>query len=248
MEAVQNLIKTNNMQFDRITKECDKHGQQEGLVRRGFDWACPKCHEDEVRRVEHEKWLAVRNETLMKIATIPMRNVGKKFLATTTEQKNMRQVMLNFRNFVLEEPRWAALILVGTTGTGKTLVASEFAERWVQTLSKSARYITANGMVKEVQAAYSTEGKTEEGEILRFVQYDLLIIDEIDAKADRENANLLLTEIINRRYNENKPVVVISNQSFDSLAQYVGDRVHSRLHENAFVCSFDWPDFRRATQ
>jgi DNA replication protein DnaC len=199
-----------------------------------------------VARAEREKWLAERNQTLMKIATIPARNVGQRFTATTPEQKTMRMTMRNFRDFVVAEPRWAALILVGTTGTGKTLAASEFAESWVKNLSKSARYITANGMVKEIQASYGVEGKSEESEIMRFVQYDLLILDEIDAKSDKPNADLLLTEVINRRYNENKPVIVISNQSFENLAPHVGDRVYSRLHENAFVAAFTWADFRKA--
>jgi DNA replication protein DnaC len=57
---------------------------------------------------------------------------------------------------------------------------------------------------------------------------------------------LLLTEIINRRYNAEKPVVVITNQAFDTLARFVGDRVADRLHENAYVCAFSWPSFRRA--
>ncbi|HBI70007.1 MAG TPA: hypothetical protein DDZ22_13650, partial [Massilia sp.] len=76
-------------------------------------------------------------------------------------------------------------------------------------------------------------------------QYDVLILDEIDAIRNTDNANLLLTEIINRRYNEAKPVIVISNQPFDNLARYTGERVHSRLYENAFVCDFSWADFRR---
>lgn len=249
MESIQGLVEGIASKFEKVVKDCPEHGQQEALVRKdGGEWVCPKCHEAAVAKAEREKWLVERNATLMKIATIPARNIGQRFNATTPEQRLMRTMVRNFRDFVLAEPRWAALILVGITGTGKTLVASEFAESWVSKLSKSARYITANGMVKEIQASYGQEGKSEEGEILRFVQYDLLILDEIDAKSDKENANLLLTEVINRRYNENKPVIVITNQAFENLAPHVGDRVYSRLHENAFIAAFTWPDFRKATR
>jgi DNA replication protein DnaC len=151
----------------------------------------------------------------------------------------------HFRDLIANGPKWVVLVLFGGVGTGKTLVASELAESLINGLSMSVRYCTAKQMIAEIQAAYSSEGKTEEGEILRFVQYNLLILDEIDAKPDRENANLLLTEVINRRYNAEAPVVVITNQPFDGLARFVGDRVDDRLHENAFVCSFDWPSFRR---
>jgi DNA replication protein DnaC len=100
-------------------------------------------------------------------------------------------------------------------------------------------------MISEVQASYSSETKSKEGEILRFLQYDVLILDEIDAKPDREDSNLILTEVINRRYNEQKPVIAISNQPLADLAKFVGDRVHSRLHENAFICAFTWADSRK---
>jgi DNA replication protein DnaC len=248
MESIQGLVESIASRFEKVTQDCERHGAQEALVRRdGGAWACPKCHEERVAAEERAKWMADRNATLLKIATIPAKYLGQRFIASTPEQKAMRATMRAFREFVLAEdgPRWASLILTGITGTGKTLAVSEFAESWVRKLSKSCRYITANGMIKEIQASYGAEGKSEEGEILRFVQYDLLILDEIDAKADKENANLLLTEVINRRYNENKPVIVISNQAFELLGQFVGDRVHSRLHENAFIVACTWPDFRR---
>jgi DNA replication protein DnaC len=142
--------------------------------------------------------------------------------------------------------RWTVLALVGGVGTGKTLLACELAVALIDKLGLSVRYATAQAIVSEVQATYGAEGKSEETEIARFAQYDVLIIDEIDAKRSSENANLLLTEIINRRYNAEKPVVVITNQAFDTLARFVGDRVADRLHENAYVCAFSWPSFRRA--
>jgi DNA replication protein DnaC len=130
---------------------------------------------------------------------------------------------------------------------GQRFTATTDEQALIAKASRSVRYITAKGMIGEIQASYGREGKSEEGEIMRFAQYDVLILDEIDALPTKENASLLLTEIINRRYNENKPVIAISNQPFDNLAKFVGERVHSRLYENAFVCDFRWGDFRRAS-
>lgn len=224
--------------------ECPTHGASETLIRRGSAWFCRTCHEASVAHAERERWLVERAAALIKIATVPPKYAGRRWPASTPEMREVRSQVRNFRDFVLAEPRWAVLAMTGKTGTGKTWLASEIAEAWVSRLSKSVRYITCKGMISEIQSSYGREGASEEGEILKFVQYDLLILDEIDAKPDKENANLLLTEIINRRYNENKPVVVITNQPIDKLAQFVGDRVNSRLHENAFFCNFDWSDFR----
>jgi DNA replication protein DnaC len=228
------------------TGSCAVHGDADALVLAGREWACPQCLELSMKSSTRALWLAERTASLIPNAMIPARYVDKRFVAETPKQKIVKQTVASFRDFILSEKKWAALIMVGVTGTGKTLLACEIAQALVLKASLSARYITAQGMVSEIQATYGRDGKSEEGEIMRFAQYDVLILDEIDAVRPKDNTALLLTEIINRRYNDNKPVIVISNQPFENLAKFVGDRVFSRLHENAFICAFEWQDYRRA--
>lgn len=234
--------------LEPIEGECEEHGKSTVHLPKFLknrSWFCHECSARKVREEEQKRWLADRAETLHRIANVPAKYRGKRFEATTPEQRAVRGSVRTFRDLIAARLQWAVLVLMGGVGTGKTLLASELAESLINGLSMSVRYCTAKQMISEIQAAYGSEGKSEEGEIIRFVQYGLLILDEIDAKPDRENANILLTEIINRRYNEEKPVVVITNQPFNGLAKFIGDRVDDRLHENAIVCSFDWPSFRR---
>lgn len=245
-EIAANMFGTSFEDFDG---ECQEHGKSTVTLPRRLPnakWFCPACAEASRKREARDRWLTERAETLHRIACIPSKYRGQRFIAATPAQKSVRGQVKAFRDAIADGPKWAALVLMGGVGTGKTLMASELAESAINGLSMSVRYCTTKQMIAEIQAAYSTDGMTEEGEVLRFTQYGLLILDEIDAKPDRENANMLLTEVINRRYNEEKPVVVITNQPFDNLAKFVGDRVDDRLHENAFVCSFDWPSFRRS--
>jgi len=228
--------------------ECTTHGASKALVRTGSPWHCPTCFEVKLKADTERIANYDRAAWLMKVATLPDRYIDQRFTATTDDQRAVLLSAKLFRDFILKERAWAALIMTGITGTGKTLLACQLAQTLMTKASRSVRYITAQGMISEVQASYRTDGKTEEGEILRFAQYDVLILDEIDAIRATENANLLLTEIINRRYNENKPVIAISNQPLAHLAKYVGERVHSRLHENAFTCDFNWGDFRKGAQ
>lgn len=246
-QNVGNMFPGLSVRLNMTEGTCDEHGPATVLVRAGLDWHCPQCLEKRMAGEAHETWKAERNASLMENATIPRKYLGQRFLASTPEQKVVRGTVRTFRDFILREPTWAALLMIGQTGTGKTLLACEFAQSLIANSSRSVRYITAKGMISEIQASYGREGKSEEGEMLRFAQYDVLILDEIDAIPSRENSSLLLTEIINRRYNENKPVIVISNQPFDNLERFIGSRVHSRLHENSFSCSFGWDDFRRTT-
>ncbi len=233
----------------QIVGTCEKHGESTTLLhaRSGAsEWFCSTCAEEDRKRQDHEAWVKSRAETLHRIATIPPKYLGKRFEAKTPAQKQVRVTVKAFRDLIAGQQTWAVLTLMGTNGTGKTLLACELAQSLIDNLSMSVRYCTANQMIAEIQSTYGAAGKTEECEILKFAQYDVLILDEIDAKRQSENAMLLLTEIINRRYNTERPVIVITNQPMEKLAQYVGDRVFSRLHENAFVCAFEWADYRMA--
>jgi DNA replication protein DnaC len=246
MEHTESLIPTFGARMGMLSGSCEQHGPAEVLVRAGSAWHCPRCLDAELAADFARRAAADRAITLMTAATIPAKYVDQQFVASTPEQKAVRRQARMFRDFILREPAWATLIMIGITGTGKTLLACEIAQSLIKNAARSIRYITANGMISEIQASYGREGKSEEGEILRFLQYEVLILDEIDAIRSSGNASLLLTEIVNRRYNENKPVIAISNQPLADLAKFVGDRVHSRLHENAFVCAFTWADARKA--
>lgn len=247
MRKASGLIADLAGKLQLVDGNCDEHGPASVLVRREkASWHCPACLERTI--ADERRGLVLREHTaaLMASAAIPARYVGQRFVASTADQKAVRVQVKAFRDFIVEQPRWAALVLAGECGTGKTLLACEFVESMVKNLGMSARYLTAKGMISEIQATYGREGRSEETEIARLASYDVLVIDEIDAKPDTANANLLLNEIVNRRYSDGKPVVVITNQKFSDLGQYVGDRVYSRLHENSFVCAHTWADARRA--
>jgi DNA replication protein DnaC len=248
MELAKDLMGNILKGAEPVTGTCEKHGESTlmlPLFLKNRNWVCRTCNEEKAKADSEARWRAERTETLHRIAGIPYKYKGCRFEATTGAHKQVRSTVRAFRDAIASNRTWAVLVLFGGVGTGKTLLASELAQSLIDNLDMSVRYCTAKQMIAEIQSSYGQEGKSEEGEVLRFVQFDLLIIDEIDAKRDTDAANLLLTEIINRRYNEEKPVVVITNQPFDNLAKFVGDRVDDRLHENAYVCSFDWPSYRR---
>lgn len=246
MESMIDVVQTKFGRLEKITGSCETHGESEIFYLPGkHGWYCPQCLE--IRNAEESRANHARERLkhLYSISDIPRKYQGQRFVATTPEQKRVRGTVKAFRDLIVKRDGWATLVLMGTVGTGKTLLACEFAESLIANFDMSIRYLTAKGMISEIQSAYGMEGKSEEGQIQRLVDYEVVVIDEIDAMPSRENAALLMTEVINRRYNAERPVVVITNQPFDDLAKFVGDRVHSRLHENSFVCAFDWPDFRR---
>lgn len=245
LQKAEGLLVALSASLQRLDGSCGEHGAATVLARADRGWYCPTCLEAHKRDESIRRWAQERAPTLHGIASIPARYRGQEFKATSPAQKQVRAMAAAFRDFVVAEPRWACLLLIGEIGTGKTQLACELGEAFINRLLRSVRYVTAKGMVSEIQAAYSTDGKTEESEIDRFVRYDLLILDEIDLVPAKENALGLLMEVINRRYGSHRPMIVVTNQQLADLGRFVGERVVDRFHENGFPCAFDWPSFRR---
>lgn len=235
-----------------FTGTCELHGESTVEIfkaQKVKEWFCTECHQAQIRREDDERRRKERTEAIYRGACLPEKYMGQTFPVSTPAQRAVRAQAKAFMDCLKKDRLWTTLLMAGETGTGKTLLATEMAEAMMTKQLLTVRYCTSSQMIAEIQESYSSEGKkigkTQAGEILRFVSYDVLILDEIDAKPSYENANVLLTEVINQRYNALRPVIAITNQPLDTLHKFVGDRVDSRLHENAFICAFTWPDFRK---
>jgi len=243
-QHVGSLIEGLGARLQYVDGSCGEHGASKVLARSGAGWYCPHCLDQQKRPDFDAIWAKDRREHVAKAADIPARYRGQSFKGLTDEHKAIRAIAARFRDAITPAPRWAVLLMVGEVGTGKTLLACELTEAYIAKTGRSARYITARGMISEIQSSYGREGKAEETEIARFARYDLLVLDEIDAVSDKDNAKLLLTEVVNRRYSNNKPMIAITNQKLDTLKDFVGDRVHDRLRDNAYPCNFPWESQR----
>lgn len=243
--AMVDLVGPLSAQVAPMDGACAEHGPARVLTRNGRAWQCPRCLDATLRAEFGAIAAGERQVHLAKIANLPAKHRGQKFRVRSEAQKAVSAMVVQFRDTIVSRPGWAALIMVGENGTGKSLMATQLGESVIARYGKSVRYTTAASMIGEIQSCYGREGRSAEAAMLELVQYDLLIIDEIDLIRDKDDTKILLTEVISKRYNAERPVVAISNQTLDTLGRFIGDRIVSRLHENSFICSFDWEDFRR---
>jgi len=123
LQPVGSLVAGFGARLAMVSGECQQHGPAEVLTRTGAAWHCPRCLEATMARDTHERWMAARTADLMRAATIPAKYVGQRFAAGTDEQRAVLRTVQLYRDFILREPAWAALVMIGTTGTGKTLLA-----------------------------------------------------------------------------------------------------------------------------
>lgn len=230
---------------------------------------CPACKAAEkAKRVETE--LAHRRAAFERHARIPRRYAGKTlaaWTATTSEQSKALAVARayvdgfsaidNGADVVLQRRGidGHGLVLLGRPGTGKTLMACAILEElqdhwgqyWVaQDIIRAVRDTWRRGRRDEDRPeAMKDLPSTEVGLLDHFARLELLVVDDLGAASygsDSERA--ILFDILDARYREQQPTIIVTNLSAAGLAAEIGDRAASRLRGTATLHIFDWDDQR----
>jgi DNA replication protein DnaC len=132
------------------------------------------------------------------------------------------------------------VLLCGQRGNGKTRLAAEFAIR-----NGSSRYRTAMRFFLEIRATFSNRDVSELDIIDDLAKTDLLVIDEMQERSESDWENRLLTHLIDARYAENRPTILIANMSKRELAASLNTSVIDRIRGNGVTVEFNWESFRK---
>lgn len=138
------------------------------------------------------------------------------------------------------------LVLCGKVGTGKTHLAVSIAKHVVNGLvgRETARYVTAAEAIRGVRATWGGAGNESEV-FAKFGRRPLAIIDEIGVQHGSDSERVILTELINARYENMKPTIIVSNLDIENLKKVLGDRAFDRAREGGGkVVTFDWDSHR----
>ncbi len=162
--------------------------------------------------------------------------------ADTPEMLKARDLCLDFANrFESAKRNGMNMLITGGCGTGKTHLAASIIKAIVRH-GNSAKYKTASTVstiAKESRHFNSTEPYSKL--IDRLCGYDLLVVDEVGySDADK----LALFDIVNARYSEVKPTILISNLDVAGLESEIGVRILDRLRHNGVLLSLNWRSYR----
>lgn len=246
-------------------RQCDKHGEYLASLlgigeRRPAVWSgCEQCmeekrQEEDRKRQEEDRERFARQALEHKIgrACIPLRFSDRAFdgyRATTEGQKRALHVCKDYaENF---EEHWKAgrgMLLLGHVGTGKTHLAAAVANHIIHNTRYTALYATVSQIIRHVKGSFDRDCEYTEAEAYEaFGKPGLLIIDEIGVQNATEFELTVMFEVVNHRYEDMSPTIVISNRSIEDLPKYLGDRVIDRLRENGGkLVKFDWDSERRS--
>lgn len=132
--------------------------------------------------------------------------------------------------------------LVGPRGPGKTQMGVELMKIQTSQL-RSARYCTALDFFIDLKSCFDTD-RNQRRVLDQYAAPRLLVIDEAQERGETPWEDRMLTYLINRRYNDRKDTLLISNQTAKEFWTAIGPSVASRMSETGSVIECTWPSFR----
>jgi DNA replication protein DnaC len=220
---------------------------------------CPACLAADAEQAEERAKKQGAAERQMKIdrliarSNIPVRFQERSFGDYDPEVKPAKVALAVCRryaeDFASQSERGRSLVLTGGPGTGKTHLACAVANHVIEQNLSQVRFTTVSEMLRRIKETYRKDSDISESQVIgSFSECDLLIIDEIGVQVGSEHEKLLLFEVLNQRYNDLLPTILISNLSADELETFLGHRVMDRYRECGVILAFDWQSYRGKKQ
>lgn len=123
------------------------------------------------------------------------------------------------------------LYFFGGVGTGKTLLAAVTARFFENII-----FGDVPSLLGEIKKTFDGDGSSREV-IERYINCEMLVLDDLGAGQNTEWSTGVLYEIINARYVKNRRLIVTSNYSLDELEKVLkglaGKRIVSRLRQKS---------------
>jgi DNA replication protein DnaC len=191
-----------------------------------------------------------RVETCISRSGIPARFREKRFADYQHTTPAQRTALVMCKSFAEKWPdiqsKGGSLVLTGGPGTGKTHLACAIGLHVAESFFAVPVFVTVYEMLRTIKSTYSRNSETTEADAIAMFSStpDLLILDEAGVQVGSDHEKLLLFDVLNARYSNMRPTVLISNLSADDLEAYLGHRVMDRFRECGNVISFDWQSHR----
>ncbi len=239
---------------------CERHGTytSKPYVYGDGMTGCPVCDKEEHRereerraeesREEHRRERVARNRANAGIPARFTRCTFANYVASSPEQQHaLSTIQAYAERFKEAKAAGNNLVLIGNHGNGKTHLGGGALPNHLLDAGYEVIYIQLIELIRAIRATWRRDAEKSESEVIaKFRNIDLLILDEVGVSFNTENERNTLFDVLDGRYRDGRPTVLISNLNADALKQSLGERLYDRLvRENGnVVVVFSWKSYR----
>jgi DNA replication protein DnaC len=243
------------------SRTCPIHGAYEVKLFEGIggrpygNTRCPSCEKDHQDRLEKERQdRSQRQAEASRLARrersrIPQRFKSRSFENYVVECEAQARALSVCRSYA---ESWAkvsktgmGLVFSGKAGAGKTHLACSIAHQVIDQ-GGEVLFATVAEVMRQVKASFAKDSQTtEQQEIDHFSGIQLLILDEVGMDYGTDFNKALIFEILNNRYENVLPTILLTNLDTPALVDYMGERLVDRMREaGGRMVSFTWGSYR----
>ncbi len=142
----------------------------------------------------------------------------------------------------------ALILLLGRRGTGKTLMACEWAKRRIEQDKSAGKYTKCADIIGEIKATWGDGGKsigTERDVLRKYRTAKYLVIDEFHEKGVSDWESRTLINILDHRYDAMLATVLISNLSETDATKTLDPGIIDRANETGGLVLCEWESYRK---
>lgn len=209
-----------------------------------------KAEEERQAREKAQREKQAQIEARLNFAGVPVRFRDRtldNFVASTEEQQ---EVLAMARVFVQQwehhKRAGTSVVFSGNPGTGKSHIAIAILQHVLE--NGTGMYLNVLDLVRMVRDTWRRTGQTETEVLDLLGRLDLLVIDEVGVQYGTDGEQVVLFDVINRRYRDCKPTILLTNLKAKEFEQFVGARTFDRLKEGGIWLRFGWQSHRGGRQ
>ena len=229
---------------------CEKHQCKKDYGR------CDKYHLKVCEKCEEEEEQKAKVRKMHSILGLPPRLKEcsfKKYKPSCESAKKILKECMDYASGIAVYKN--SMTMLGGVGTGKTHLAVSICKK-VCDLGYEAKITTISEIIRDIRATWNNktrvddwgvkyEPETENQVIERYSNVFMLVIDEIGSQYGSDSEKIIISEIINNRYNNILPTIIIGNITMSEAQDYMGARVIDRLKDAGKILVFDWKSYRK---